>query len=60
MKVVIQYTQTGMYKDSTWGNPSLRTKGQLQAVEPAFAATLIKNQQAHLQKNQQGDIIIER
>ncbi len=27
MKVLIQYEETGMYKDSTWSTPSLRAKG---------------------------------
>ncbi|WP_105901315.1 hypothetical protein [Vibrio gangliei] len=60
MKVLIQYEETGMYKDSTWSTPSLRAKGQLHAVEPACAATLIKNHKASLHRNKQGDIVIEK
>ncbi|MGO2507445.1 MAG: hypothetical protein ACTH6Y_00480 [Vibrio hibernica] len=58
MKVLVEYTQTGMYKDNTWGTATKRSKGQLQAVEPAFAATLIKSQKACLHTNENGDIII--
>ncbi|MFV0576618.1 MAG: hypothetical protein ACK5NC_14550 [Vibrio sp.] len=60
MKVLIEYRETGLYQDTAWSLPAIRTKGQLQAVEPACAATLIKNQKANLYKNENGDIIIQR
>lgn len=60
MKILVQYTETGMYKDYSWGNPTMRTKGQLHAVEPAFAATLIKTHKACLHKNEDGEIVIQR
>ncbi|MBD1577609.1 MULTISPECIES: hypothetical protein [Vibrio] len=58
MKVLVEYTQAGLYKDQTWGAPIKRKKGQLQAVEPAFAATLIKTQKACLRTDIDGEIII--
>ncbi|HBV77034.1 MULTISPECIES: hypothetical protein [Vibrio] len=60
MKVLVEYTETGMYKDYSWGNPTMRTKGQLHAVEPASAATLIKAHKACLYKNEDGEIVIQR
>lgn len=60
MKVLIEYNETGLYRDNSWSTPSIRTKGQLQAVEPALAATLIKTHKANLHKNENGEIIIQR
>lgn len=60
MKILIEYNETGLYRDNSWSTPSIRTKGQLQAVEPALAATLIKTHKANLHKNENGEIIIQR
>lgn len=60
MKVIIEYNETGLYRDNSWAIPSVRIKGQLQAVEPALAATLIKTHKASLHKNDNGEMIIQR
>jgi hypothetical protein len=59
MKVFVQYTQTGMYKDQSWSAPTLRTKGQLHAVEPSEAFQLIKHNKASLHKNENDEIVFD-
>ncbi|WPC75836.1 hypothetical protein [Vibrio porteresiae] len=56
MKVIIEYDQAGLYRDNAWETPTQRSKGQTQAVTPAHAAQLIKNNQAHLLKNEHGEV----
>ncbi|MCA2017072.1 hypothetical protein LDJ79_13180 [Vibrio tritonius] len=56
MKVIIEYDESGLYRDNAWETPTVRSKGQSQAVTPAQAAQLIKNNQAHLLKNELGEV----
>ncbi len=59
MKVLIQYTQTGKYRDQAWEAYTLRAKGDLHAVTPSYAAQLIKQNKAHLFTTEDSDIVIE-
>ncbi|AZL84700.1 MULTISPECIES: hypothetical protein [Aliivibrio] len=58
MKVIVQYTETGIYKDHAWEASSLRIKGQLHAVTPSYAAQLIEQRKAQLHTDQNDSIVI--
>ncbi|XAW88344.1 hypothetical protein ABDK09_03080 [Vibrio sp. CDRSL-10 TSBA] len=58
MKILIQYTQTGMYKDDAWETPALHLKGQLHAVSPSYAAQLIQRNQASLYTDENKNVVI--
>ncbi|WP_375322511.1 hypothetical protein [Aliivibrio logei] len=58
MKVLIQYIQTGVYKDHAWEASSVRLKGQLHAVTPSYAAQLIEQSKAQLHTDQTDSIVI--
>ncbi|MBL4295838.1 hypothetical protein H8F06_11000 [Vibrio fluvialis] len=58
MKVMIQYTQTGMYKDEAWESPALHIKGQLHAVSPSYAVQLIQRNQACLYTDENNNLVI--
>ena len=58
MKVLIQYTQTGKYRDQAWEAYTLRAKGDLHAVTPSYAAQLIKQNKAHLFTTEDSDILL--
>lgn len=59
MKVLIQYTQTGKYRDQAWEAYTLKAKGDVHAVTPSYAAQLIKQNKANLFTTDDSDIIIE-
>ncbi len=46
MKVLIQYTQAGKYRDQAWESLTLRSKGDMQAVTPSYAAQLNRTKQS--------------
>ncbi|HHG3024713.1 TPA: hypothetical protein ACPVWX_004657 [Vibrio parahaemolyticus] len=48
MKILIQYTQAGKYRDNAWESLTMKAKGDLQAVTPHCAAHLIKHHKARL------------
>ncbi|NQZ94016.1 MAG: hypothetical protein HRT97_16950 [Moritella sp.] len=59
MKVVVEFMETGRYKDRVW-EPSFHTgKGSLRSVSPAYAAQLIKQSKAILHINEDGSAAIE-
>ncbi|MGF1751833.1 MULTISPECIES: hypothetical protein [Vibrio] len=58
MKVLIQYTQPGKYKDQAWEALTLRTKGKIQAVTPSYAAQLIEQNKASLVISEDEQIIV--
>ena len=58
MKILIQYTQAGKYRDHAWEAQTLRLKGDRQAVTPSYAAQLIKQKKAFLMTNENEEIII--
>lgn len=58
MKVMIQYTQTGLYRDYAWEASSIRMKGQLHAVTPSYAVQLIEQNKAQLHTDQTDNIVI--
>ncbi|SJL83828.1 hypothetical protein [Vibrio palustris] len=60
MKIIIEYDKAGKYRDEAWETPILRTKGQTQAVSPAYAAQLIKKHEAHLFKSDSGEVVFDR
>ncbi|WP_267959787.1 hypothetical protein [Vibrio fluvialis] len=55
---MIQYTQTGMYKDEAWESPALHIKGQLHAVSPSYAVQLIQRNQACLYTDENNNLVI--
>ncbi|EGQ9273443.1 C factor cell-cell signaling protein [Vibrio parahaemolyticus] len=57
MKVLIQYTQAGKYRDQAWESLTLRSKGDMQAVTPSYAAQLIEQSKATLVMTEDGQII---
>lgn len=59
MKVLIEYIKTGKYKDQAWESLTLRTKGEVHAVTPSYAAQLIQQKKARLCKDDNGDIVID-
>lgn len=59
MKVLIQYTQTGKYRDRVWEALTLRTKGQIHAVTPSSAVQLIEQNKAVLFTEEGGEIVIK-
>lgn len=59
MKILIQYTQAGKYKDQAWEAQTLRSKGDIQAVTPSYAAQLVKQNKANLMTNENEEIIIQ-
>ncbi|PSW22233.1 hypothetical protein C9I98_02930 [Photobacterium sanctipauli] len=59
MKVLIEYTEMGKYRDNVWEGATTKTKGQTQAVTPSFAAQLIENNKAKLVTTECDHIIIE-
>ncbi|QUJ69216.1 hypothetical protein KDD30_00130 [Photobacterium sp. GJ3] len=46
LQVVIEFTETGIYKDRCWESSFKAMKGQLHRVSPQYAAHLIKNAKA--------------
>lgn len=59
MKVLIQYTQTGKYKDRVWEALTIKAKGEIHAVTPSSAAQLIEQNKAILFTTEGEDIIIK-
>ena len=57
MKVLIQYTQQGKYRDQEWESLTLRQKGDIQAVSPSSAAQLIGQNKACLLKSDNGEVM---
>ncbi|MGY0614901.1 hypothetical protein [Vibrio sp. FJH11] len=57
MKVLIQYTQAGKYRDQAWEALTLKSIGQIQAVTPACAAQLIEQKKASLVMSDDNQII---
>ncbi|EOX4966121.1 hypothetical protein [Vibrio alginolyticus] len=58
MKVLIQYTQAGKYRDQAWESLTLRSKGYMQAVTPSYAAQLIEQSKATLVMTEEQQIVI--
>ncbi|MGF1701498.1 hypothetical protein L4D09_14465 [Photobacterium makurazakiensis] len=58
MKVLIQYTQTGKYRDHAWEALATKAKGEVQAVTPSYAAQLIDQDKASLVTTEDGQLII--
>lgn len=59
MRVLIEYTQTGKYRDHAWEALTIRSKGEVQAVSPSYAAQLIKQNRASLSTTENQDIVIQ-
>ncbi|MCF7502875.1 MULTISPECIES: hypothetical protein [Vibrio] len=59
MRVLIEYTQTGKYRDHAWEALTIRSKGEVQAVSPSYAAQLIKQNRASLTTTETQDIVIQ-
>lgn len=58
MKVIIQYTQTGMYRDHAWEASTIRVQGQYHAVTPSYAAQLIEQNKAQLHTDNSNNIVL--
>ena len=59
MRVLIEYTQTGKYRDHAREALTIRSKGELQAVTPSYAAQLIEQNRASLSTTENQDIVIQ-
>ncbi|MFA0238615.1 MULTISPECIES: hypothetical protein [Vibrio] len=59
MRVLIEYTQTGKYRDHAWEALTIRSKGEVQAVTPSYAAQLIEQDRASLSTTENQDIVIQ-
>ncbi|KMV30926.1 hypothetical protein L4D00_22930 [Photobacterium swingsii] len=59
MKILIQYTQTGKYRDHAWESLTLKAKGEVQAVTPSYAAQLIDQNRASLFTTDKESIVIQ-
>ncbi|MGR2768652.1 MULTISPECIES: hypothetical protein [Photobacterium] len=46
LKVVVEFLETGTYKDGLWSTSFKATKGQLHALSPDYAAHLISTTKA--------------
>ncbi|MEH0669332.1 hypothetical protein [Vibrio owensii] len=57
MKVLIQYTQAGKYRDQAWESLTLKAKGEMQAVTPSYAAQLIEQNKATLVMTENEQVI---
>ncbi|MGR6781747.1 hypothetical protein ACU5B6_19830 [Moritella viscosa] len=59
MKVVVEFMETGRYKDRVW-EPSFHTgKASLRSVSPSYAAQLISQCKAKLHINEDGSAALE-
>lgn len=58
MKVLIQYTQSGKYRDQAWEGYVIREKGEFQTVTPSYAAQLIEQNKARLITTGDGKVVI--
>ena len=59
MRVLIEYTQTGKYRDQAWEALTIRSKGEIQAVTPSYAAQLIEQNRACVTTTEHQDIVIQ-
>ncbi|WP_431787241.1 hypothetical protein [Vibrio harveyi] len=57
MKVLIQYTQAGKYRDQAWESLTPKAKGEIQAVTPSYAAQLIEQNKATLVMTEDEQVI---
>jgi hypothetical protein len=55
MKVIIEFIETGRYKDRIWESSFHGEKGSVRAVSPSYAARLIKESKAKLYINEEGE-----
>ncbi|GAB6263851.1 hypothetical protein L4174_015510 [Photobacterium sp. CCB-ST2H9] len=46
LQVVIEFTESGVYKDRCWESAFKASKGQLYSVSPQYAVQLIKHSKA--------------
>lgn len=57
MKVLIQYTQAGKYRDQAWEALVSREKGEMQTVTPSYAAQLVEQGKASILTTEEGQLI---
>jgi len=57
MKVLIQFTQPGKYRDHVWESLMQREKGDIQAVSLPYAAHLIHQHKACLVTTENDEIV---
>ena len=57
MKVLIQYTEAGKYRDQAWEALTVKVKGDVAAVTPSYAAQLIKEKKACLMTSDDEQVI---
>lgn len=50
MKVVIEFLESGHYKDNAWEDDMYIEKGERRAVTPAYAAQLVSEKKAAFQR----------
>lgn len=53
----ITHTYLRLYRDQAWESLTLRSKGDMQAVTPSYAAQLIERSKATLVMTEDGQII---
>ncbi|MBE1276498.1 hypothetical protein [Enterovibrio baiacu] len=59
MKVLIQYTQTGKYRDQAWEAPTFKASGEIQAVTPSYAAQMIEQNKACLVMSDDEHLVVD-
>lgn len=50
MKVVVEFLESGRFRDNFWDGEFFVNRGERRAVTPSFAAQLITNRVASLQR----------
>jgi len=58
MKVLIEYTETGKYRDRAWDALTIKSKGEIGAVTPSSAVQLIEQHKAVLFIDENDEIVI--
>ncbi|KXO13320.1 hypothetical protein AKG98_3547 [Moritella sp. JT01] len=59
MKVVVEFIETGRYKDRAWEPSFYTVKGNLRSVSPSYAVQLINQFKAILYTNENGSVVFK-
>lgn len=57
MKVLIEYTEAGKYRDQAWDGYTYKEKGNREFVTPSFAAKMQDEGKARIILDEYGDVI---
>ncbi|MCL9781293.1 hypothetical protein M9194_07605 [Vibrio sp. S4M6] len=50
MKVIVEFLESGHYRDNPWDDDAFIEKGERRAVTPSYAAQLIEQKKAAFQR----------